>query len=66
MRKKLTKAERMVDEQMLALIEWAEGGGWCPLGRDEATRTAAKLLEKRGVIQLNDLINVYRLTPKEK
>jgi hypothetical protein len=31
------------------------------LGRDEATRKAAELLEKRGVIQANYLTNVYRL-----
>jgi len=55
----------VVDEQILALIEWAEKGTWWPLGGDEATRKAAELLEKRGVIQVNLLVNTYRLTPKK-
>lgn len=60
---RLTKAERLVNEQMLALLEWAEPGRWCPLGRDEATLKAAALLEKRGLIQIQPITHVYRLKP---
>jgi hypothetical protein len=66
-KKKLTKAEKAVAEAMLALVEWASGnpGQWCSLGQEEATKRAAALLEKRGVIHVNVITNVYRLkSPK--
>jgi len=45
--KNLTKAERLLDEQMLALIEWASErpGRWQTIGKLEATKKAADLLE---------------------
>ena len=62
---KPTKAKKAVAEAMLALIEWADEhpGQWCSLGQEEATKHAAALLEKRGVIQVNLLTNVHRLKP---
>ena len=62
---RLTKAERLVNEQMLALLEWAEPGRWCPLGRDEATLKAAELHAARGVIEIQPMTNVYRLKPEK-
>lgn len=64
--KKLTKAERLVNEQMLALLEWAADHPkrWHDIGRDEATVRAAELLEKRGVIEVRQPMNQYRLKPK--
>lgn len=45
--KKLTKAERMVNEQMLAMLEWASEHpkAWHNIGKLEATQRAAELLE---------------------
>jgi hypothetical protein len=45
--KKLTKAERLVQEQMLAMLEWAsDHPGWHKIGNIEATKHAAELLAK--------------------
>jgi hypothetical protein len=53
-KKKLTAAERLVDEQMLAMLEWASDNPtkWHPVGKLEATQKAAELLAKRGVIEI--------------
>ena len=60
-KKKLSKAERLVQEQMLALLEYAERPDrWYQLN---ATKQAAELLEKRGVIEIWREINRYRLKP---
>lgn len=66
MAKKLTKAERMVDEQMLALLEWASDRpkAWLNIGNLGATKAAAELLAKRGVIELSPETNQYRLKPR--
>lgn len=63
---KLSKAERLVQEQMLALIEWASDrpARWHDLGRDPATMKAAEHLEKRGVIEVRQPQNQYRITPR--
>jgi hypothetical protein len=52
--KKLTKAERLVQEQMLAMLECASDhpDKWHKIGNLEATKRAAELLEKRGVIEI--------------
>jgi hypothetical protein len=50
---KLTKAERLVQGQMLALLEWAP-----------ETVKAAELLASRSVIELREAENQYRLKPK--
>jgi hypothetical protein len=61
--KKLTKAERLVNEQMLAMLEWAakHPKRWHDIGKIEATQRAAELLEKRGVIETRQPMNQYRL-----
>jgi hypothetical protein len=52
--KKLTKAERMVDEAMLAMMEWASERpeGWHNIGKLTEFKSAAELLAKRGVIEM--------------
>jgi hypothetical protein len=63
MPKKLTTAERLVDEQMLAILEWASDHPtkWHRIGDLEATQKAAELLAKRGVIEISKETNQYRL-----
>jgi hypothetical protein len=65
--KKLTKQEKLVNEQMLAMLEWASDHPkkWHPIGKLGATRKAAELLEKRGVIEMWRETNLYRLKPKK-
>jgi hypothetical protein len=62
---KLTKAEKLIDEQMLALLEWAatRPKSWHPIGTLPETR-AAELLAARGVIEIRKTENQYRLEPK--
>lgn len=64
-RKKLTKEERLVDEQMLAMLEWAseypKKDAWHKIGTLKATKKAAELLAKRGVIELWPETGSYRL-----
>jgi hypothetical protein len=54
MPKKLTKSERLVDEQVLARLEWASDhpDRWHKIGNLEAMRKAAELLAQRGVIEI--------------
>jgi hypothetical protein len=49
---KITPAERMVQEQMLAMLEWApdHSKAWHKIGILEETKKAAELLAARGVI----------------
>lgn len=65
MARKLTKEERLVDEQMLALLEWASEHPtrWHGIGKLEASRKAAELLAKRGVLEFWPETNLYRLKP---
>jgi hypothetical protein len=65
-KKKLTKAERLVQEQMLAMLEWASDhpGKWHRIGKLDATIEAARLLEARGVIEIWKETGLYRLKPK--
>jgi hypothetical protein len=64
--RKLTKAERLVNEQMLALLEWASDHPtrWHDIGPEESTKRAAELLAKRGVIEIRQPMNQYKLKPK--
>ena len=67
-KKKLTKVERQVQEQMLALLEYAvRPDRWYDIGEiSEATkRERLELLEKRGVIEIWREINRYRLKPQK-
>jgi hypothetical protein len=63
---KLTKAEKLVTEQMLALLEWAADRprAWHPIGTLPETQRAAELLASRGVIEIRPPQNQYRLKPK--
>lgn len=63
--KKLSKSERLVAEQMLAIVEWASEHPkrWHDIGKLPETRKAAELLAKRGVIEIRDYSNQYRLKP---
>jgi hypothetical protein len=65
LRKKLTAVERLVDEQMLAMIEWASDhpNKWHKIGNLDATQKAAELLAKRGVIEVWSETGLYRLKP---
>jgi hypothetical protein len=65
--KKLTKEDRLVDEQMLAIIEWASDHPtkWHNIGKLEVTQKAAALLAKRGVLEIWPGTNLYRLKPKK-
>jgi hypothetical protein len=64
-KKKLTKAELMVDEAMLAMLEWASErpDRWHRTGSLETTKTEAELLAKRGVIEIWPETNLYRRKP---
>ena len=64
--KKLSKEERLVDEQMLALLEWAaeHPTKWHRIGNLEATQKAVTLLAQRGVLEIWPETNLYRLKPK--
>jgi hypothetical protein len=65
--RKLTKAERLVDEQMLAILEWASDHPkrWHPIGPLPASKQAAAMLEQRGVIEVWRETNQYRLKPRQ-
>jgi hypothetical protein len=66
-KKRLTKAELLVNEQMLALLEWASDHPklWHDIGHVPQT-VAAELLEKRGLIEIQQPQNQYRLKPMRK
>jgi hypothetical protein len=64
--KKLSKAERVVDEAMLAMLEWASAHPtrWHDIGKLPGFRAAAELLEKRGVIETRQPMNEYKISEK--
>jgi hypothetical protein len=66
--RKLTKTERLVAEQMLAIVEWAADHPkhLHNIGPPPASRQAAELLKKRGVIEIRQPMNQYRLKPAPK
>jgi hypothetical protein len=68
MKKRLTKAERALDEAMLAMLEWAaeHPKRWHDIGRLPEFKGAAELLERRGVIETRQPMNQYRLKPAPK
>jgi hypothetical protein len=61
--KKLTQAERLVEKQMLAMLEWApeHPKAWHKIGNLKATKKAAELLATRGVIEVWKETGLYRL-----
>ena len=54
MARRLLKSERLVAEQMLAIIEWAADhpSHWDDIGPLPASKQAAELPAKRGVIKI--------------
>jgi hypothetical protein len=68
MAKKLSKAERLVDEAMLAMLEWASERpkDWHDIGKLPEFKTAAELLAKRGVIEIRQPMNQYRIVKAQK
>jgi hypothetical protein len=60
---KITAAERLVQEQMLAMLEWASDhpDRWHKIGNLDATKKAAELLAARGVIEVWAETGLYRL-----
>jgi hypothetical protein len=64
---KLRKAEKRVQEQMLALLEWAADRpkSWHPVGTLPETQRAAELLASRGVIEIRKAENQYRIKPTQ-
>jgi hypothetical protein len=65
---RLTKSEKLLNEQMLALLEWAADHPkrWHDIGTLPESQKAAELLEKRGVIETRQPMNQYRLKPTPK
>jgi hypothetical protein len=59
---KLTMAERLVQEQMLVLLEWTaeRPKSWHPIGTLPETQRAAEFLAARGVIEIRKAENQYR------
>jgi hypothetical protein len=65
---KLTAAERLVDDQMLAMLEWASyrPGKWHKIGNLVATKKAAELLAKCGAIEIWEQASMCRLKQTTK
>jgi hypothetical protein len=66
-KKKITKAERDVQREMLAMLEWASKrpDRWHKIGNHNTDQKAAELLEKRGVIEIWHGTGLYRLKPEK-
>ena len=64
---KTTTAEKLVNEQMLAMLEWASDrpDKWHKIGILDATKKAAELLAKRGGIELWPETGMFRLKPQK-
>lgn len=63
---KLTAEERMVQEQMLAVLEYATEPAykrtrWHDIGSLKASQEAVKRLQARGVIEVDERRQKYRL-----
>jgi hypothetical protein len=67
LKKKITNAERAVQREMLAMLEWASKrpGRWLKIGNLKTDQKAAELLEKRGVIEIWKETGLYRLKPQK-
>jgi hypothetical protein len=65
---RISQAERLVQEQMLAMLEWASDHPtkWHSIGNLEATQKAAELLAARGVIEIWPETNMFRITPARR
>jgi hypothetical protein len=62
-RKQLTPEERELDKEMLAMLEWGArySKQWHDIGEVDASRRAAELLAKRGLIEIRRPQNQYRI-----
>lgn len=62
-KKKLTPAERALDDKMFAILDWAakHPTRWHSIGPDKDWQHAAQLLAERGVIEIREYSNQYRL-----
>jgi hypothetical protein len=62
-RKRLTPQERGLDTEMLAILEWGArySKQWHDIGELDASRRAAELLAKRGLIEIRQPQNQYRI-----
>ena len=58
--------QRLVDEQMLATLEWASDkpAKWHAIGKIEASIKATALLARRGLIEIWPETQLYRLKPQ--
>jgi hypothetical protein len=65
-KKKITKAERDLQNQMLAMLEYASERpeGWHNIGKLATDQKATKFLEKRGVIEIWHETGLCRLKPE--
>jgi hypothetical protein len=63
MPKKLTKAEQELNTRMLSILEYASKhpDRWHTIGRDEDSKQAVELLVKRGVLEVRQPMNQYKL-----
>lgn len=57
--RRLTKAEKVLNEQMLAILEWEaeHPKRWHDIGKLPGWQKAAELLAKRGVIEIRQPMN---------
>jgi hypothetical protein len=62
-RNRLTPHERELDKEMLAIFEWGKRypKRWHDIGKDEASERAAELLATRGLIEIRQPQNQYRM-----
>jgi hypothetical protein len=62
-KKKLTAAERKLDAAMLAALEYAQRypKSWIDIGNDETSKAAIALLQARGVVEIQEYSNQFRL-----
>lgn len=59
--RKLSKAERKLDKLLLEILEFAHARVWADIGDEANVLEAMRLLEKRGLIEINKVTNQYRL-----
>jgi hypothetical protein len=62
-RNRLTPQERELDKEMLAIFEWGRRypKRWHDIGDDEGSQRAAALLATRGLIEIRQPQNQYRM-----
>ncbi len=60
---KLTPAERKLNKAMLSILEYAQSSPsiWHDIGRDATSKAAIDALAARGVIEIREYSNQFRL-----